>query len=225
MEHEDERIRQDVLNQLHWDSRIDASRIEVTVTNGRVVLSGTVPTYQARRLASMDTSILPGVVSVENQIDVELVLIPADNTVRARATRVLHSQSEFDASDIDISVSGGHLTLEGSVREFWEKIRCNELLSAIEGVVGIKNKLVVVPSKDIVDEKIGEEILAALERNANVDAGSVDVTVQNSAVVLSGTVPSWAARHAAYKAALFTSGVIDVQDKLVVSPETESASR
>jgi len=222
MENKDKEIRKDVLNQLRWDSRIDASRIQVTVKDGKVVLSGKVPTYQGRRLASMDAAILPGVVSVDNRIDVELVLVPPDSTVSARAARLLHSQSEIDASDIDVSVNSGRLILEGSVRKFRQKVRCEDLLSHIEGVTEIKNKLVVVPKKNIVDEKIGEEILAALERNVHVDASSIDVTVQKSAVVLSGTVPTWAARHAAYKAALLTTGVIDVQDHLVVAPESAS---
>ena len=39
----DETVKQAVVDQLVWDNRVDASKIEVEVDLGRVVLSGSVP--------------------------------------------------------------------------------------------------------------------------------------------------------------------------------------
>ena len=39
----DEDIKKDVVDELDWDSRIDASDIFVEVENGEVLLSGTAP--------------------------------------------------------------------------------------------------------------------------------------------------------------------------------------
>jgi osmotically-inducible protein OsmY len=75
----------------------------------------------------------------------------------------------------------------------------------------------VVPTGDIIDETIGREIVDALERNANVDVDMVDVKVENGTVTLAGMVPNWRARRSAYEAALFTRGVINIRDNLVVS--------
>lgn len=45
-----ERIRQDVVDQLAWDSRVPADHVDVAV-DGTVILSGTVPTHFADRAA------------------------------------------------------------------------------------------------------------------------------------------------------------------------------
>jgi osmotically-inducible protein OsmY len=51
MEHTDENIKKDVVDDLYWDNRIDASEINVTVDNGLVTLSGQVATYGERSVA------------------------------------------------------------------------------------------------------------------------------------------------------------------------------
>jgi osmotically-inducible protein OsmY len=83
-------------------------------------------------------------------------------------------------------------------------------------VVGITNKLSVTPSEKVLDEIIGEQIMAALDRNANVDVNTVHVKVEDGHVTLSGEVPSWNARRAAYECALNTGGVVDVEDDLII---------
>ena len=41
----DETIDKQVVDQLYWDSRVNASEVAVTVQNGKVTLHGTVPSY------------------------------------------------------------------------------------------------------------------------------------------------------------------------------------
>lgn len=47
-----QRIRQDVLDELAWDSRVDVANVEVEVDGGTVRLAGTVPHYSARQAAT-----------------------------------------------------------------------------------------------------------------------------------------------------------------------------
>ena len=49
-----EEIKKDVVDQLYWDNRIDASSVTVEVDGGRVKLKGTAPTYTAKEAARMD---------------------------------------------------------------------------------------------------------------------------------------------------------------------------
>ena len=44
----------------------------------------------------------------------------------------------------------------------------------------------------------------------------VDVTISSGKVTLSGAVPSRVARLAAYRAALYTPGVTDIEDNIIV---------
>ena len=50
----------------------------------------------------------------------------------------------------------------------------------------------------------------------SINVEDVDVTVSNGKVTLSGAVPSRVARLAAYRAALYTSGVTDIKDNIIV---------
>jgi osmotically-inducible protein OsmY len=66
----DQRITEDVNEKLYHDSFIDASNIEVTVSDGDVTLSGTVDSREAKRRAEDIAEELPGVKDVTNQLKV-----------------------------------------------------------------------------------------------------------------------------------------------------------
>src|SRR5215203_1392074 len=66
----DERIREDVCDRLTDDPRVDASEIEVTVTNREVALSGTVDSREAKRRAEDIAESVGGVTHVQNNLRV-----------------------------------------------------------------------------------------------------------------------------------------------------------
>jgi osmotically-inducible protein OsmY len=213
----DEQIKKDLVDQLYWDSRVDAANVNAEVNDGIVTLSGTVPNYSARQAAAASAWTTPGVVSVNNEIKVDYqISVPDDRELQERINRLLDWNPVIDAREFNVSVEAGWVTVEGSVDTLWKKDRVEELVMDITGVVGITNKVAVVPTENILDEEIGESILGALDRNAEIDVNLVDVKVENATVKLSGTVPSRTARRAAYEAALFTQGVNEIVDNLVV---------
>jgi osmotically-inducible protein OsmY len=71
--------------------------------------------------------------------------------------------------------------------------------------------------KDIVDQVIAEDIVAAFDRNAFVDADSLDVEVENGKVTLSGAVPYRTAYRTAVDIARNTPGVVDIVNDLVLT--------
>jgi osmotically-inducible protein OsmY len=66
----DERIREDVSERLSQHGQIDASDIEVRVSNGEVTLTGTVDQRQAKRMAEDLADDVFGVKEVHNQLRV-----------------------------------------------------------------------------------------------------------------------------------------------------------
>jgi len=66
----DERIREDVSDRLTSADEVDASEIEVNVSNGEVTLKGTVDDRQAKRAAEDIAESVQGVRGVQNQIRV-----------------------------------------------------------------------------------------------------------------------------------------------------------
>ena len=72
MTHDREKIKKDITDQLYWDDRVDAAEVDIHVSDGKVELSGTVPTFNALRAAEMDAYTVPGVKEVKNDLALKL---------------------------------------------------------------------------------------------------------------------------------------------------------
>lgn len=215
----DEDIKKGIVDELYWDDRVDAADVKVEVREGRVALSGTVPTYNARAAAEEDAQAVAGRGTVDNDLAVKYpmhVTIPTDDELEANVMSALRWYAEFDPSNIEATADGGWVTLRGTVGSYWQKVRAEDIVRPMTGVGGVTNELAVVPSGDFEDQRIAEEIEAALERNVYIGAGQVEVKVDHGVVTLMGSVSEPAAYRAARDAAHFTRGVVDVHDQLTI---------
>lgn len=73
------------------------------------------------------------------------------------------------------------------------------------------------------DLELRQDVRDELTWDPRVNATHVNVAIKDGLVILSGTVDSWAAGHAACKAAHRVAGVLDVIDELRVQPASSSA--
>jgi len=70
------------------------------------------------------------------------------------------------------------------------------------------------------DARIDADIVDALEEIEEVMPNAVTVRVDGGVVTLSGAVPDRRAREEVYEAALYTSGVTEIREELVIEPES-----
>lgn len=120
----DEGINRDVVNQLNWDSRVDASKVTVEVTGGSVQLKGMVPSQAACQAAEEDTWVVEGVSNVENQLMVAPSPVPvraSDEHIRVSIAQANRRNANLDEDRNDVSVDADIMTLEGTVDLFWKK--------------------------------------------------------------------------------------------------------
>jgi osmotically-inducible protein OsmY len=213
-----EDIRADVSSQLFWDNRIDESNINVDVTDGRVILTGSVPTYSDRWQAEEDAYSITGVRYVDNRLRVSPTTfpVPGDVEIAANIRNVMEWNPTIDSSRIDVSVSDGVVTLSGAVDSYWQKSRAGYLVANVGGVVDVNNLLRVEPVGAETDEDIRRDILTTLGRNTFIEAKNINVHVADGIVTLTGTVGEYFAYRTAEDIAKFTSGVIDVHNDLVI---------
>lgn len=217
----DEDIKREVVEQLYWDARVDASKVEVRVDGGRVRLSGALPSQLARRAALLDAWDVAGVEHVEDAMS---VIYPGgrdeltDDLLRENVLTALGWSPDLEGDTLDAQVLGGRVTLMGMVNAFWKKALAEEIVKGLRGVLDVANQLAVVPLHDMLDRTIAESVEAALARNALLDASGVTVEVHDGVVTLSGMADSPAAARLAYLAATYTPGVINVHNRLVVRP-------
>lgn len=217
----DEDIKMDVVEQLHWDSRVDASRVQVTVVERMVTLEGAVVSQEAREAAADDASGIRGVLAVANQLSVEPPpdpVPPTDEELEAGILNVYRMDSVLDENDISVEVEDGVVTMQGSVDAFWKMGRARELIAGFAGVREVKNRLSVVPSEDYMDQALAETLTSALSRNALVNPETITVEAEDGVVTLTGTVPDWHAFRAASHTASHTAGVVELHNRLVVYP-------
>lgn len=215
----DQEISTRIKNQLYWDGRVQASDVGVTVDNGKATLSGTVPSYRAKTAAVEDARMVLGVKAVDNQLRVQHPperTVPRDSEILEQVISALAWDADVDSTKIDVDVAGGMVTLKGTVNAYWKKYQAEDDAYSVDGVLNVINELGVVPNEDLADEAIATDIEGALERNAYVDPNQVTVEVNNGTVTLSGVVPDWSAWRAAYNAAAYTTGVVDVIDRLAI---------
>jgi osmotically-inducible protein OsmY len=213
-----EEIKKNVVDQLYWDVRVDASDVEVSVDDGTVTLTGKVPSYSASQAATTTVWSVDGVTAVENNLNIEApsaVDLPSDSDIQSNIESMLLWNSEIDSTIVDVRVENGIVTLEGTIDAYWKKVRAEEL-SDVTGVLSVVNKLGVVPTEDVVDEDIAQDVTDALERSISVNVDDITVKVKDSKVTLTGVVPSWTAFRAAEDSAFYTLGVTEVDNRLTI---------
>lgn len=88
----DEQIKKDMVDELYWDYRVDASNVKAEVSAGEVTLTGTVPNYAARNAAAADAWGIDGVKGLTNLLTVRFpptFTVPTDAEIKESADRLL----------------------------------------------------------------------------------------------------------------------------------------
>ncbi len=215
-----EEIKKDVVDELYWDGRVDASEIKVEASDdGVVTLTGTAPNYTAYDAADEDAWAISGVKNVKNDLVIKYPstqIVHSDPEMQANIENILLWHPDMDATNIDVSVENSWVVLRGTVDSYWRKIRAEELAMGHSGVLGITNELGVVPSRKFEDKTIAEDIQSAMERNISIDMDTIDIKDDKGKVTLTGTVPSLHALRAAQRISENTKGVLMVDNELLI---------
>ena len=215
----DRDLKQRIMRELKWDSRVSWASINVEVTDGIVTLVGTVPSY-AQKIAAQDAAHrVAGVLDVANDIEVR----PIDQFVRtdSEIAGAVRNALEWDAlvpnELIQSTVSDGWVTLEGQVDYGRERTDAERAVRRLAGVVGVINKITI--RKQPVNEKqLREEIEFALERRADREAERLRIEVHDGAVDLWGRVHSWQEKRAVIGSIAHAPGVTQLKDHLRIDP-------
>ncbi len=215
----DSEIKQHVLRELKWDSRIAWAQIGVEVCDGLVTLSGSVNTYAKKTAAQQAAHRVAGVLDVVNEIEVKPTgrFAHTDEEI-ARAVR---HRLQWDAlvpdERIQATVSEGWVTLEGDVDVWREREDAEESLLRLAGVVGVINKITIAPY-DIDPQQLREEIEGALETRADREADRLRIEIKNGEVELWGRVHSWQEKRAVLGSVGHLPGVMALKEHLRIDP-------
>jgi osmotically-inducible protein OsmY len=216
----DAQIQRDVLDELEWDARVDATGIGVAVKSGVATLTGTVQSWSTRLAAQEAAHRVAGVLDVTNEIRVTVPSSSArsDTDIAQAVRRALEWDVSVPHDRIRTTVSDGAVTLEGKVdlwTQYEDAARCVRYLTGVRSVLNLIEIQHHLPK--MAPLKIRSVIEQALARHAHHAAKAVEISVVDDKVLLEGTVPSWAERKAIEGAVRGTPGVHNVESKLRIS--------
>lgn len=130
---------------LAGDARIHhATEVAVSERAGNVTLRGTVASVHQRRTAVEIARSVPGVAAVDDRLRIDPRDNYLDEQTRGAALQALMSNAAVPADRVEVSVSGGWLTLKGEVTRQSESDAAFAAVSGLDGVGGITNEIRVV---------------------------------------------------------------------------------
>ncbi len=212
-------IRNDVLSELAWDSRIGEKQIGVQVDHGVVTLGGTVEDLATSSAAVEAAHHVAGVKDVANELQVKSAhSTQLTDTDIAKAVRhALEWDALIPDHGIRSTVTAGVVVLDGTVATPIQREEVERALGRLKGIKRLDNRLQVsrVPEPDAVAASIRQ----ALNRRAVREAEHVLVRVDDGHVVVEGVVQSREERLAILGAIRGTRGVQAIEDRLDVETE------
>jgi osmotically-inducible protein OsmY len=143
-----------------------------------------------------------------------------DRQLQERVLSALDFEPSVNAAHIGVAVEHGVVTLAGAVRTFHEKWEAERIVRSTYGVRAIANELVVSPEDALArtDPAIAEAALNALAWNTAIPVNSVQATVSNGFVTLTGKVSWQYQRTAAERAVRTLHGVKGVTNLIELAP-------
>lgn len=216
----DAELKDDVIDELVWDSRVNETGIGVAVKSGIVTLSGEVNAYSEKIAAEKAAKRVIGVKAVVMEIEVKISGSDerTDVDIAKVAVNNIKWNSTIPKDKVLVKVENAWVTLEGKVDWNYQKEAAKKAVQNLFGVKGVSNLIEVKSSVE--PSLVKDNIKKSFERNALLDAEKVNVQVEGHKVILSGSVTSWNEQKQANDAAWSAPGVWKVEDKLTIkTPE------
>jgi len=199
----DSEIKQEVIERLANDVRVDDALVDVNVKDGKVTLSGIVGSAQEKSQARVDAWV--GGVSAVNTEDLTVQWWARD---KMRRTGLYTSRTDEEIKEaiedafvydprvysfhVDVDVTGGVAVLSGIVNNLEAKMAAERDVNNTVGVRYVRNNIKVRPKVVPLNEELENRVAEALLENPYVERFDLDISASYGTVYLSGEVnTSW----------------------------------
>lgn len=212
----DSELKADVLAELAYEPTVKVTDIGVLVNHGVVTLNGFATSYSEKWHALRAAKRVRGVRAIADDIVINLAESHkrTDADVAASAVTQIDWFTTIPKGTLQVTVRDGWITLDGEVAWWYQKDAAEDVVQYMIGVKGVKNRLTIKPLIAPVD--VQSAIKAAFARNAELDAGKIEVETAGSKVTLRGKARNHVERDEAERVAWAAPGVIEVDNQIKV---------
>jgi osmotically-inducible protein OsmY len=211
----DHQLKQDVTAELTWEPSISADHIGVTAKDGVVTLSGHVNSFWQKQAAETAAGRVKGVKALAEEIEVRLPvhIKHGDDEIAAAALNRMSWDVSVPSDAVKVKVEKGHVTLTGTVDQYYQKDAAAWDIRPLMGVTGVTNQIAVKPHPDSLT--ISDDIRHALHRSWLFD-DNIKVSATGGRVHLTGKVENWNDRQLAASTAWAAPGTTSVSNDILV---------
>ena len=230
----DDRIESSFKNSFVYKTYLKDERIKIDAKDGAVTLTGSVAEESHKPMAADTAEALPGVRTVDNQIEItgDRPTANSDAWISMRVKGALVFHSNVNAHKTNVYVKDGVVTLRGEASSQAQKDLTGEYAKDVTGVKGIKNELTVAATSTAMDEKTSAEavddasitaqVKSSLLAHRSTSALKTTVRTDNGVVTLGGNAQNAAEKDLVTKLTTDIDGVKSVVNNMIIG---ETVSR
>ena len=139
--HSDTQIATEVVNAFTFNWEVPEDKVHVKVEHGWITLTGEVPWNYQKEAARKAVRNLAGVMGVTNNVTIKAGL--HDALEKMDIERALNRNWSIDSQDIEVTVSGNSVTLNGTVDSIYQRDEAGRIAWNAPGVRTVDNELVI----------------------------------------------------------------------------------
>ena len=195
----DQEIKDDAVAAINRDVYLSRLPIAVSVKDGVITLEGSVGSAYERDRAGSDLLWISHVKGVENNLKVEWwensgvrkkTPTPSADALKKAVQATFDRDTRVDELDISIKASYGHITLDGSVLNRYQKRVAGQDARDVVGVGWVTNNLFVLADRRE-DWAIRDDVKFNINTDYSLDGFNIGVKVKDRVVTLSGSTHTW----------------------------------
>jgi osmotically-inducible protein OsmY len=153
------------------------------------------------------------------QGDAEDLQTVSDQSITSILKEILDEDEGISIKNMAIQTHDGIVTLDGAVENILARDRAVAMSETLKGVRAVVNRLSVKSKKDYSDERILQNVNAALSSDPVTHPYSFMIEVHDGSVAVKGEVPSWQLRDLATQMVKGVKGVEEVHNHISIEPK------
>ena len=224
----DSRIESSAANSYVFKTYLKDDSIKTESKDGVVTLTGTVAKASDKSLAQDTVASLPGVISVDNQLQVSGAQ-PAEHSdawISMKVKFALLFHRNVSATGTTVSTKDGIVTVTGQASSLAQKELTTEYAKDVDNVKGVKNDMTIALTSTTPDATIGDkiddasitaEVKSSLLSHHSTSALHTTVSTTDGVVTLSGIAKNDAEKSLVTKLATDINGVTSVINNMTIA--------